>query len=105
MVLMAGFDEFARVVQSKTFGFVGRNILYDSFDNTGVWEALTIPTYIANGDSDWMISDSHGRRAARRMTGPHHFELLDGFGHTDLPLGQIIVRANNHSFNQVSKQQ
>lgn len=45
MVIMAGFDEFARVSQSMTFGLAGEAVLYDAFDNAGVWEALTLPTY------------------------------------------------------------
>ena len=98
LVIMAGFDEFSRVAQSKTFGLIGKNLLYDSFDNVGVWESLTIPTYMANGDSDWLLSAEHGRRAARRMTGTHHFELVEGAGHLDLPLGDIILRAQAHPF-------
>lgn len=96
MVIMAGFDEFARVSQSMTFGLAGEAVLYDAFDNAGVWEALTLPTYIANGDSDWVVDEGHGRRIERRLTAPSHFQLYEGYGHLDLPLGQTILDAVQH---------
>lgn len=102
LVLMAGFDEFSRVIQAKTFGLAGSWMLYDAFENTDVWPQIGIPTYVANGDSDWLVSDSHGRRAARRMESagrPVYFELVEGRGHLDLPLGEVILRAQAHDFD------
>jgi len=96
MVIMAGFDEITRVAQAKTFGLVGPALIYDDFDNAGVWEGLETPIYIANGDSDWLVSPEHGRRIARRVTAPAHFQLYEDYGHLNLPLGQVILDAVNH---------
>ena len=98
LVIMAGFDEFTNVARAKTFGLVQPSWLYDPFDNDGVWEALDIPVFVANGDQDWMVSEAHGRAAERRIPGPSHFELYAGYGHLDLPLGRIILDAVSHNF-------
>jgi hypothetical protein len=79
-------------VAAKTYFFVPvRFLMKDHFDNLSKIQNVNAPVFIIKGSKDNIIPPSHGQALFNQAEEPKEILKLEGYGHNNLPQGEIAV--------------